>query len=74
MNKFQLWEDAIASAENLNEKLCNLKASKDKLTPGEKRAIGAMQGKLKSFLAYGSFYKKSANPAKKFAYMSGGVK
>ena len=54
ITKGPLWVEAIETAEALlKTRLVNLERSKDKLTPGERKAVTAMKRKLASFIRYG---------------------
>ncbi len=54
VTKEQLWIEAIDTAETLlKTRLVNLERGKDKLTPGERKAVAAMKRKLVSFIRYG---------------------
>ena len=54
ITKGELWLDAIDTAETLlKTRLVNLERGKDKLTPGERKAVAAMKRKLVSFIKYG---------------------
>ena len=53
ITKDQLWLEAIDTAETLlKTRLVNLERGRDKLTPGERKAVTAMKRKLVSFLRY----------------------
>ena len=54
ISKSQLWCEAIETAEVLlKTRLVNLERGKEKLTPGERKAVTAMKRKLTSFIKYG---------------------
>ena len=54
ISKSQLWCEAIETAEVLlKTRLVNLERGKEKLTPGECKAVTAMKLKLTSFIKYG---------------------
>ena len=54
ITKGQLWVEAIDTAEALlKTRLVNLERCKEKLTPGERKAVTAMKRKLVSFIRYG---------------------
>ena len=50
--KEQLWCEAAGTCETLKYRLENLERCKDKLTPGERRAVGVMKRKLVNFMMY----------------------
>ena len=54
ISKSQLWCEAIETAEVLlKTRLVNLERGKEKLTPGERKAVTAMKRNLTSFIKYG---------------------
>ena len=54
ISKSQLWCEAIDTAEVLlKTRLVNLERGKEKLTPGERKAVTSMKRTLTSFIKYG---------------------
>lgn len=58
ITKGELWIDTIEAAEGFRYRLESMERGRDKLSPGERRAIATMKRKLNTFIEYGKAVRK----------------